>query len=171
MTCWVMATEPYPAVLLDRRWNVLTRNRSAAALTSTVAPHLTGPPINVLRSSLHPEGLPPRIVNLAEWSGHLLRRVARRIAPTGDPMLIELDREVRAYPGVAAEGGDDGPDLSVPLHIRYRGTEITLFNTLTTFAEPLHPALGDLVLESFHPADEHSARVLRKPDAAAHPDG
>jgi transcriptional regulator with XRE-family HTH domain len=153
--------EPFPAVVVDGRWDVVLRNDSAVALTAGVAGHLTGPPINVLRSALHPEGLAPRITNLAEWSGHLLRRVSRRIARTGDEALIRLDREVRGYPGVRAdiEPGQDS-DLFVPLRIRYRGTQIVLFNTLTTFAEPLHPTLADLVLESFHPADEHSARVL-----------
>lgn len=57
---------------------------------------------------------------------------------------------------------DSESDLFVPLRIRYRDTDIVLFNTLTTFADPLHPALADLVLESFHPADGHTAWVLRE---------
>lgn len=154
--------EPYPAVVIDGRWNVVLRNDSAIAFTAGIARHLTEPPINVLRSALHPDGLAPRITNLPEWSGHLLRRLRRRIARTGDHALIELDREVRGYPGVGAdiEAGDES-DLFVPLRIRYEDTEIVLFNTLTTFAEPLHAVVADLVLESFHPADRHSAQVFR----------
>ena len=155
--------EPYPAVLIDGRWNIVLRNDSAAALTAGIAPHLTAPPINVLRSALHPEGLAPRITNLPEWSGHLLRRLSRQIARTSDEALIQLDREVRAYPRVNThtDTGQDN-DLYVPLRIRYRSTEITLFNTLTAFAEPRHPALTDLVLETFHPADQHTANTLHQ---------
>jgi transcriptional regulator with XRE-family HTH domain len=155
--------EPYPAVVIDGRWNAVLRNNSAVALTAGVAGHLTGPPINVLRSALHPDGLAPRITNLTEWSGHLLRRLRRRIARTGDPALIELDRELRGYPGVGADiEASDESDLFVPLRIRFQDTEIVLVNTLTTFAEPLHAAVADLVLESFHPADQHSTLVLRQ---------
>jgi len=155
--------EPYPAVVIDGRWNVVLRNDSAVALTAGVAPHLSAPPINVLRSALHPDGLATRITNLPEWSGHLLRRLNRQIIRTGDPTLIRLYGEVRAYPSMDTHtdtGQDD--DLYVPLRIRYRDTEITLFNTLTTFAEPRQPALADLLLESFHPADDHTARTLRE---------
>jgi len=116
--------EPYPAVLIDGRWNIVLRNDSAAALTAGIAPHLTAPPINVLRSALHPEGLAPRITNLPEWSGHLLRRLSRQIARTSDEALIQLDREVRAYPRVNTHTGTgQDNDLYVPLRIRYRSTE------------------------------------------------
>src|SRR3954468_21956597 len=68
--------EPYPAVVVDRPWGLVTGNRSVALLTDGVAAHLLEPPVNVLRLSLHPGGLAPRILNLAEWRAHLLPRVA-----------------------------------------------------------------------------------------------
>jgi hypothetical protein len=141
------------------------RNVSATVLTAGGSAELKTPPINVLRSALHPQGLAPRIVNLAEWSGHLLRRLRRQIELSADPVLIELEREVLAYPDIGEPTAPPTPhDLFVPLRLRYRETEITLLNTLTVFAAPLDASLADLVLESFNPTNEHSAQVLR--DAA-----
>lgn len=154
--------EPFPAVVVDGRWNVVQRNASAAALTAGIAEELARPPINVLRSALHPAGLAPRIANFGEWSGHLLRRLRRQIEVSGDPALVELDREVRGYPGVCAAEPDEPYDIFVPLQIRYRDTDITLLNTLTVFGAPLDASLADLVLESFHPADAHTAEILRQ---------
>ena len=157
--------EPYPAVIIDWHWNVVRRNASGAAITAGIAAELTQPPVNVLRSALHPGGLAPRILNLPEWSGHLLRRLRRQIDLSADPLLIELEREVSRYPGIGERmAPPPSHDLFVPLRLRYRHTEITMLNTLTVFAAPLDAGLADLVLESFHPIDEHTAQVLR--DAA-----
>jgi len=109
-----------------------------------------------------PASLAPRIANFPEWSGYLLRRLRRQIDVTGDPALVELDREVRGYPDVGAAGPDGPHDIFVPLQIRFRDTDITLLNTLTVFGAPLDVSLADLVLESFHPADAHTAEVLRQ---------
>ena len=154
--------EPFPAVVIDGHWNVVHRNASAAALTAGVAEELARAPINVLRSALHPAGLAPRIANFPEWSGYLLRRLRRQIDVSGDPALVELDREVRGYPHVRAAEPDGTHDIFVPLKIRYRETDISLLNTLTVFGAPLDASLADLVLESFHPADAHTAEVLRQ---------
>ena len=154
--------EPFPAVVVDGHWNVVQRNAGAVALTKGIAEELTRPPINVLRSALHPAGLAPRIANFGEWSGHLLRRLRRQIDASGDPALVALDREVRGYPRVGDAEPEVPHDIFVTLKIRYRNTGITLLNTLTVFGAPLDASLADLVLESFHPADAHTAEVLRQ---------
>src|SRR4051794_11198549 len=92
------AHEPYPAVVVDRGWNLVASNASVAMLLDGVPPELLEPPANVLRISLHPEGVAPRIVNLGEWRAHLLERLAREVALTGDPDLVALHDELRAYP-------------------------------------------------------------------------
>jgi transcriptional regulator with XRE-family HTH domain len=162
--------EPYPAVIIDWHWNVVRRNASSIALTADIAVELKQPPINVLRSALHPHGLASRILNLQEWSGHLLRRLRRQIDLSADPVLVELEREVLRYPGIGERTPPPSShDLFVPLRLRYRGTEVTLLNTLTVFAAPLDAGLADLVLESFHPIDEHSARVFREAAAERAP--
>jgi transcriptional regulator with XRE-family HTH domain len=113
--------EPYPAVVMDRHWNVVERNSSAVALMSGVAPDLAQPPVNVLRVSLHPRGLAPRIVNLTEWSAHLMRRLRDQMAATADPYLAELADEVSQYPGVAGGGQDtDQPGGGIFVNLRLR---------------------------------------------------
>src|SRR4029453_3719711 len=76
------AHEPYPALALDRHWNAVAANTAVAPLIQCVAPGLQKPPVNVLRNSLHPDGLASKIANLAEWRDHLLARLRRRIDAT-----------------------------------------------------------------------------------------
>lgn len=159
------AHEPAPAVVMDRHWDVVERNSSAAVLMSGVSPELAQPPVNVLRVSLHPHGLAPRIVNLPEWSAYLMHRLRRQIAVTADPDLASLAREVSQYPGVPAgqETWPPGGEIFVPLRLRHAGTELRLLNTLTTFGAPRDVTLAELVLEAFYPADPATADALRAP--------
>ena len=155
--------EPHPAVVMDRHWNVVERNRSAAALIAGVSAELAQPPVNVLRLSLHPHGLAPQIINLPEWSAHLIGRLRRQIAVTDDPFLVGLAREVGQYPGVGGgrETEPPGDEIFVPLRLRRAGTELRLLNTLTTFGAPRDVTLAELVLEAFYPADPATAAALR----------
>jgi transcriptional regulator with XRE-family HTH domain len=112
LTTLLSGHEPYPAVVMDRHWNVVERNRSAAALMTGVSAELAQPPVNVLRLSLHPHGLAPQIINLPQWSAHLIGRLHRQIAVSDDPVLVGLAREVSQYPGAGggAGGGAAGGD-------------------------------------------------------------
>jgi hypothetical protein len=76
--------DSFPAVVVDAAWEMVAANRAVGMLTEGVAPELLEPPLNVLRVSLHPEGLAPRIANLGEWRAHLLERLERQIALTAD---------------------------------------------------------------------------------------
>src|SRR5215204_102893 len=91
--------DPYPAVVIDRAWEMLGANRAVALLTDGVASELMEPPVNVMRLALHPDGMAPRIANLGEWRGHLLERLDRQIALTGDAALANLRAELATYPG------------------------------------------------------------------------
>lgn len=155
--------EPYPAVVMDRHWNVVERNRAVAALMTGVSAELARPPVNVLRLSLHPRGLAPQIINLGEWSAHLIGRLRRQIAVSEDPFLVGLAREVSQYPRVAdgRETEPPGDEIFVPLRLRRAGTELRLLNTLTTFGAPRDVTLAELVLEAFYPADPATADALR----------
>jgi transcriptional regulator with XRE-family HTH domain len=86
--------EPYPAVVLDREWNLVDANAGIAVLTKRVAPGLLEAPANVLRATLHPEGMAPHIVNLGEWRSHLLGRLRRQVAHTADPVLSVMRPQV-----------------------------------------------------------------------------
>src|SRR5947208_1187168 len=158
--------EPFPAVVVNRRWDLVTTNRPAMALlTDGVAPELLAPPANALRVSLHPDGLAPRIVNLEEWSSHLLMRVQREIAVTGDATLTALREELLGYPGVVeapSSPADPRELLFVPLVLRGAdGDELRFFSTLASFGTALDITMAELSIESFFPADGATASALR----------
>lgn len=160
--------EPYPAVVVDRAWSLVDANAGVALLTGDVAPELLAPPANVLRASLHPDGLAPRIINLGEWRAHLLGRLRRQVSLTADPALAQLYDELRAYPCDQPEPEVELPgpgDIVVPLRLRHEGRELTFFSTVATFGTPLDVTLSELVIESFFPADPETAAVLRAAQA------
>ena len=157
--------EPYPAVVVDRAWERLAANRAAGLLIERVAPDLLKPPFNVMRASLHPDGLAPHIANLGEWRAHLLSRLRRQTLLTGDPALANLLEEVSAYPG---PGGDDqredsGPlgDIAVPLRLHTSLGELALISTIATFGTAVEVTASELSIESFFPANEQTASALR----------
>jgi transcriptional regulator with XRE-family HTH domain len=156
--------EPFPAVVVDRRWDLVSANRPALAiLTDGVAPQLLDHP-NAMRVTLHPDGLAPRIANFEEWSAHLLERLHRQFAASGDPELAALIDELRAYPGVSEGAGaaaaDPAAQLFVPLVLDVGGRELRFFSTLATFGTALDITIAELSIESFFPADEETAAAL-----------
>ncbi|ORV86992.1 XRE family transcriptional regulator [Mycobacterium interjectum] len=162
------AHDPYPGIVIDRCWNIVGTNTAASALTAGLPDDLLGPPANVYRLSLHPDGLAGRTLNFPEWAGYLLHQLRRTIALTGDPGLQALDDEVRGYPGVAGAATARGasPDgaggLLIPFVLDVGGGQpLSMFTTLTTFGTPLDVTLAELAVELFYPADAESARLLR----------
>lgn len=159
----VRGHQPYPAVIVNHRWDLVTANDAALdVLTDRVSAALLAPPTNALRVSLHPDGMAPRIVNFPEWSTHLLERLDRQIATSSDPDLVALAEELRGYPGVASKrpsGGLAGR-LFVPLVIEHRGQEMRLFSTVATFGTALDITVAELAIESFFPADAATTDAL-----------
>jgi transcriptional regulator with XRE-family HTH domain len=158
--------EPYPALAIDRHWNLLAYNALVPPLLASVEdPALLQPPVNVLRLSLHPKGLAPRIVNLGQWRHHLFERLRQQIQATGDRTLQALEQELRGY--ASAEGEDDtrleGEVLGivVPLRLRTAAGVLNLISTTTIFGTAVDVTLQELALETFFPADAASAEVLR----------
>ncbi len=123
------------------------------------------PPVNVLRLSLHPEGMAPRIVNLAEWRAHLLHRLNRDIEATAAPALIALRDELAAYPSPPPAARPDTRAILVPLRLRVQDTVLSLFSTTTVFGTPREVTLSELAIESFYPADPATADFLRSAKA------
>jgi transcriptional regulator with XRE-family HTH domain len=155
--------DPYPAVVIDHAWERLGANRAVALLTGGVAPELLEPPVNVLRVSLHPDGVAPRIANLGEWRGHLLERLERQIALTGDPALATLLDEVSAYPGPEREAHRGGePEIAVPLRLSTDVGELSFISTVATFGTAVEVTASELSIESFFPADETTADAVRE---------
>jgi transcriptional regulator with XRE-family HTH domain len=155
--------EPNPAIVVDRGWNLVTSNRATLMLIEGVAPALLQPPINVMRLSLHPEGLAPRVVNFDHYRAHLLTRLARDLHLTGDPVLAQLYDEVRGYAGGTTDPtGTEPVDVVLPMRLRSPYGELTLFSTIAVFGTPVDITLDELAIEQFFPADDHTARVLRE---------
>ena len=157
--------EPYPAFALDRHWNLVRANRAAQRLFARVAPALVQPPVNMMRLSLHPEGLGGALLNLDEVRARMLNRLRRQVANTGDAVLTELLRELSAMPGAppaTAPVSDPYAGVLLPVRLRTPLGEVTLFSTLAVFGTPVDVTLSELALESFFPGDEGSASILRR---------
>ena len=163
----VTGHEPYPALVLDRRGDVVLANRSVAVLLAGVDEAWLAPPLNVYRLALHPEVLDVR--NRAQWSAHLLHRLDRLVDLTGDPRLVALRAEVR--PWVAPDAGsvrvlDRAAQLMLPLHLGHpQFGDLFFYSTITHFGAAFDVTLDELSIESFVPADEHTRRVLDQPTA------
>lgn len=157
---------PYPAMIVDGRWNLVTANEPALAILSEgVAPELLDPPINALRVCLHPDGLAPRVVNLAEYGAHLLTRLRRQALLSGDAVLTELHDELATFPGVVpAPSSAVQPEelLFSPLRLRSGDDELLLFSTLATFGTALDVTLSELAIESFFPGDPTTRETLHR---------
>ncbi len=157
--------QPYPAVIVDRGWDLITANASALGLfTEGVAGHLLEPPVNVYRLGLHPEGLAPRVRNFGEYSQHLVTQLRRDAALSGDARLAALVDEVRRYPGVLdgpAELTDPARLLFLPIELEQAdGSVLSLFSTIATFGTALDVTLAELSIEQFFPADEATREAL-----------
>ena len=159
------AHEPYPALAVDRHWNLVSHNSAAEPFFSLgIAPELLVPPVNLLRISLHPQGLAPFIVNLAQWREHLLERVQHQVTISADATLAALLVELTSYPAPPA-GGAHAPitanAIVVPLVLDTPMGRLSLISTMTVFGTPMEVTLSELALETFFPADAQTAAVLR----------
>ena len=157
--------EPYPALVVDRHWEMLDANAGVAVLLAGIDPEQLAPPVNALRLSLHPDGLASRIINLGEWRAHILDRLRRQVAATADPQLASLLAELRGYPCDQPEPVVELPgptDIIVPLRLRHvDGTELRFMSIISTFGTPLDVTVQELSIEAFLPADAATADALR----------
>jgi transcriptional regulator with XRE-family HTH domain len=157
--------EPFPAVVVDRQWELIAANRGVALLTEDVDPALLKPPVNSLRLALHPGGLAPRTRNHGEWRAHLLERLAREIRATGDAALQTLYDELAAYPAPEFVIDPDAPsgDVVVPfLYDTPDGEPLAFFSTVAVFGTAVDITVAELSIESFFAADAHTAEVVRE---------
>ena len=159
------AHEPYPAIVVDRHWNLRMANPAAQRLLAGVPPEKLAPPVNVLRLSLEPDGLAKHIVNLGEWRAHLLARLRTQVASSGDATLRALHEELAALPPLPGETRSPPstpfPDVVVRLEMESPLGRLALFSTITVFGTPVDVTLAELALEAFYPADEQTAHLLR----------
>jgi transcriptional regulator with XRE-family HTH domain len=157
--------EPYPAAVHDRYWNLVEANASIGIFTAEVDPELLVPPVNVLRLTLHPDGMAGQILNLGECRASVLGHLKRQIDASGDPKLVELYEELRGYPcdDVEPEILPNSPgEIVVPLRMRLGGRDLAFFSTIATFGTALDVTVSELMIESFFPADEATAAFLSR---------
>jgi transcriptional regulator with XRE-family HTH domain len=154
--------EPYPAVVVNRWWELVDANPAISLFTRQAAPGLLEPPVNVLRLSLHPDGMAPRIANLRQWRTHLLTRLHRQVESTGDQRLAALHAELGAYPGGESESTRPSAlaDIVVPLRYRTENTELSFISITAMVGTPMDITVSELAIESFYPADETTAAAL-----------
>ena len=162
----IRAHDPYPAIVVDRGWDIVMSNQGSQAFLEGVAPHLLGPPGNSYRITMHPEGMAPRIENFAEWVHHLLGTLDRQVAATRDPRLRAAPRRGLGVPqrGRAARLLADarrragrrratrGCGSATPCSPGSRRTRRS--------ARPVDITLDELHVELFHPADEATAALV-----------
>ena len=156
---------PYPAFALDRHWNIVASNGSLPQLFDGVDASLIAPQVNAIRISLHPQGLAPRIVNLAEWRAHLIARLRRQIDLTADPALIALLNEVRSYPAPRLPSGvqhASPAEMVIPFRVRIGEAVASFFSTTMVFGTSVEVTLSELALESFFPADPETTALVRR---------
>ena len=155
--------EPFPALAVDRHWQLVGANAAVGRLLAGVASHLLAPPVNVLRLSLDPEGLAPRILNLPEWRHHLLGRLRAEADRSGDVVLAALHAELSALPRMASRTPPGTPSwVAVPLVLADPDTGATLrfLSTTTVFGTATDVTLAELALECFYPADAATRAAL-----------
>jgi transcriptional regulator with XRE-family HTH domain len=160
--------EPFPALAVDRHWQLVSANANVAPLLAGVDEALLKPPVNVLRLSLHPSGLAPRIANLTEWRAHLLMRLRTQIGQTADAVLIDLLAELSKFPAtnmlkpLMPPPRDESAGVFVPFQLVTDAGKLSFLSTTTVFGTPIDVTLSELALECFFPADDATAQALQR---------
>jgi transcriptional regulator with XRE-family HTH domain len=162
---------PWPALAVDRHWHLVAHNAMVPLLLQGVAPALLEPPVSVPRLMLNPQGLAARIHGLPRWRAHVLQRLQRQIAATGDPALVALLVELGgALPGGKASATDAGSaaaqerapgELATPLVLDTPLGRLHFITTVTVFGSPNDVLLSELAIETLLPADVATAEALR----------
>jgi hypothetical protein len=153
----LLAAHRYPAVVMDSRWNVIASNSAADIFTAGLPGHLLSAPMNLVRLSLHPDGLSSRLVDFPLYAARILARLRRRLIGTGDPFVRGLlDEFAHLEVGLLASE----PTVTIPVAIRLGDQEVRLVSAAATFGSPAEGVASSLVLETFYPADAESRQAV-----------
>jgi transcriptional regulator with XRE-family HTH domain len=157
------AHDPHPAIVVDARWDLVAANAAADLLWDGVDPGLLTPPVNMLRLSTHPEGLPRISTATPACSRSLITRLRRRAGEDADDVLLDLVLEAERH--LAAASGEPprwtGDGVMAGFELKTRLGVVGLQTVIATLGAPLDVDASDLALETFLPADEDSATLLR----------
>jgi transcriptional regulator with XRE-family HTH domain len=163
--------EPYPAVVVDRLWNLLQANEAANAFTVFLfegppPPPPVGKPANLLRWLLDPHALRPKLANWEEVARHLVSTTyAEILADGGEPKALAFIEEVMAYPDVPQSFRklrfEERPQPVLTLDYVVGGKSLSIFTTIATLGTPQDITLQEVRIECFFPADERSDALFR----------
>jgi transcriptional regulator with XRE-family HTH domain len=157
----LLGHEPYPALAVDRRWNLLLANSAVEVFLEGAHPDLLGPPINMMRLGLHPHGLAQRLCNVEQVRAYLLPRLAHQAASRGDSQLHALYEELAAFGPEQAPLPPDPAEIALRIRLAHRGTELCFVNTVTTFGAAFDITLEEIAIEAYFPADLETRRFFR----------
>jgi transcriptional regulator with XRE-family HTH domain len=156
---------PNPALAVNVQWELLAANDAAGRFLGQIPAELLAPPVNILRATLHPDGLSRQIRNLAQWRTLVLRRVRRQLERTASDGLADLLAELESYPaghGTADDHGDPANEgIVIPMRLSTEAGDLSLLYTTTLFGSPRDVTLDEIAVETFFPADAATARTLR----------
>lgn len=157
--------EPYPAIVVDRYWDLLAANAAVERMTRgvDVNPELLKPPVNALRLGLHPDGLGQLLVNPLRWKAHFLQRLKQQTATWQYPRLLALADELDGYHYPAQSSGEHS-DTEILGPLRFHapdGTALSFFGMFATFDTPFEVNASELAIELLFPADEATVDALR----------
>jgi transcriptional regulator with XRE-family HTH domain len=161
------AHDPFPAVVVDRRWDVQLTNQAGLAIAGMLPEHARGAPPNIFRMSLHPDGFAGLTRNFADWARHLLAELEAAIARTNDGELIALAEEAEGWPNIppreewARPRFDGGTSPVLTWQVTIGGQDLELFTTLSVFAAPLDVTMSELAIEMFFSANAETEQALR----------
>jgi transcriptional regulator with XRE-family HTH domain len=161
--------EPYPAFVVDRRWNLLRANEGAVRLTEFLLGAAAPPssePVNLAVALISPDGLRPYIVNWREVALYFLHGVRADVQVDATGGMAELLARLLAFPDVPplseviAPEEDAAPPV-LPIHFRKDGTSLQLFTTIATLGTPRDITAQEIRIECFFPMDDATAQILR----------
>ncbi len=167
--------EPFPALAVDRHWTLVASNAAIGPLIAGIDAGLLEPPLNVLRLSLHPNGMAPRIANYAEWKAHVITRLTQQVDASADAKLNELLEELKTYQRprggaiMAPSPKRDFGNVVVPLQLMTPDGVLSFFSTTTVFGTPVDITIAEIAIEAFYPADKATAEAVRKAAVATKP--
>ena len=159
--------EPYPAIVVDREWNLVAANGPVVALIEMVGVDraLLEPPINTLRAVFHPDGIGSLIPDLAAWRGFFRERLERQRLVTGDESLDALLEELDGYPRPEPPAGSADPAATGTLGpVTMRGPDggsLSFFGMFAIFDTPFEVTTSELAIELLFPADQATAEALQ----------
>lgn len=168
LDCILENQEPYPALVMNRCFDILMINHSGAKLMNMLGMQMGGTagPANLLRMTLHPDGFKKIVKDWEQAASHIIHRAHRQVRGTGeDDPLAALLKEVLAYPGVPTEWNVDDPSHDappvLPIEFDFGGITFSWITTIASFGTPQDVTAEEIMVESMFPANKETEEAVK----------